>query len=321
MRYHLVEVWSGVHSFWTMSGVLGMISRKTALLIGEGYKLQFSYLQFYRGNKYYKSKTDELYLFLFEREYDAWFCNLARKHTSTQSLMGEFIARLHTGESISSATTKWSEESRRKRSQQLLIKMAVDYLNAWNTTWLLEKSNYGGEDQKLHYPKLISSLEIDGYLYRDSKLLFSERDVFDVQEEQGIIHQLYVEMKLRQGDTAFHHLRLSEEHYVASKWDDSISNSRKFLECVLMQVAAEHSRTILQTELSERTLEKPVEVREYLEKRELLDAKEKEAFAKVYGLLSHTGSHPNMAEKDERGSCDKCPLPSLSSSCLGFRVI
>ena len=177
--------------------------------------------------------------------------------------------------------------------------MSEHYINAWDSLWLPAMQAYEGEEQKEHHTKLVSSLELDGYSYRGSKLLYSERDVLDIQEEQGILAQLYAELHLRSRDIAFRDLNLSDEHYMNGKWEDSISNSRKFLECVMMQVAAEHSRTILKAELAGKTLERPVEIRDYLEKHSMVDTKEKEAFAKVYGLLSHTGSHPNMAAKDQ----------------------
>jgi hypothetical protein len=40
-------------------------------------------------------------------------------------------------------------------------------------------------------------------------------------------------------------------------------------------------------------------VRDYLERSGLLESKEKEALAKVYGPLSHTGGHPYMAQNDQ----------------------
>lgn len=40
-------------------------------------------------------------------------------------------------------------------------------------------------------------------------------------------------------------------------------------------------------------------MRTFLEKEALLEKKERETIDKIYGLLSHTGSHPYMAEKDQ----------------------
>jgi len=80
---------------------------------------------------------------------------------------------------------------------------------------------------------------------------------------------------------------------------DSISNSRNFLEAVLQQAANAFNRNKYAADLPISTYEKPFAVRDYLEREHLIETKEKEAIAKVYGLLSDTGSHPNIAEKDE----------------------
>ncbi len=87
------------------------------------------------------------------------------------------------------------------------------------------------------------------------------------------LSQLSIDLHLRNRDVAFHHLNLCESHYLASKWGDSISNSRELLECVLTLVAAEPSRAILKVELAEKTLGRPVDIREYLESNKLLDSK------------------------------------------------
>jgi hypothetical protein len=155
-------------------------------------------------------------------------------------------------------------------------------------------SEYGKESQAI-----VKNLELDGYTYKNGQFLAPESDVLDVEEESGILQSLYASLGLDEKETAFHHLELSETHYIDGKWDDSISNSRKFLECVLTQVAAKHSQSAKSTTLAKGVAQRPREVREYLEHEGLLETREKEALAKVYGLLSHTGSHPYMAENDQ----------------------
>jgi hypothetical protein len=145
----------------------------------------------------------------------------------------------------------------------------------------------------------LRSLELDGYTYRDGRLLRPEEDALEIQESKGVLRGLYADLALTRADVAFHHLDLSEEHYLAARWDDTISNSRKFLECVLQEVSATHSEKITGTVLDQELKDAPVRVRDYLEKSGLLESKEKEALAKVYGLLSHTGGHPYMAQNDQ----------------------
>ena len=52
-------------------------------------------------------------------------------------------------------------------------------------------------------------------------------------------------------------------------------------------------------ELPNATYTKAVKVREYLEAVGLIDRPEHEAIAKIYGLISNTGVHPNIAAKDQ----------------------
>jgi hypothetical protein len=116
---------------------------------------------------------------------------------------------------------------------------------------------------------------------------------------QQYLQQLYKDLQLGEADTALHHLELSEEHYLAGRWDDSISNSRKFLECVLREVARCHSSAVKGTPLSDEVAIRPVRVRDYLEAAGLIETKEKGALSSVYGLLSETGGHPYMAENEQ----------------------
>jgi hypothetical protein len=129
--------------------------------------------------------------------------------------------------------------------------------------------------------------------------VLAEADVLDTQEATGILETLFNRLSLDNKDLAFHHLKLSEEHYLAGRWDDSISNARKFLESTLQEVAASHSLKVKGGKLSDSTYSRPVAVRDYLETETLLESKEKEAIAKIYGLLSHTGGHPYMAQNDQ----------------------
>ncbi len=73
----------------------------------------------------------------------------------------------------------------------------------------------------------------------------------------------------------------------------------KFLECVLAEIVVALGTMVKGLRPSVAILENPREVRDYLEREGLLEAKEKEALAKIYSLLSHTGGHPYMAENDQ----------------------
>jgi hypothetical protein len=129
--------------------------------------------------------------------------------------------------------------------------------------------------------------------------LAPESDVLDAREEVGVLEELYTSLALDHKDMFLNHLRLSEEHYLAGKWGDCIANSRSVLECTLREVAAWHSQNIRKMPLPPKTYKSALEVRDYLEAAKLISLTEKEALWKVYGLLSGTGNHPNMAESDQ----------------------
>lgn len=203
--------------------------------------------------------------------------------------------RLHTGETQTAATKSWSWEQRRALGQQYLEELGEDMLNRL----VPPRDQYSEQNRVGLLTELRRSLELDGYTFRDGILLRPESDVVDVREERGVLRDLFSSLALANGETTFHHLSLSEEHYLAGKWDDSISNSRKFFESVMQEVGAANSSCMQGRPLPERIYTRPADVRDYLEKEGLLETKEKEVIAKVYGLLSHTGGHPYMAQNDQ----------------------
>jgi hypothetical protein len=207
----------------------------------------------------------------------------------------DFIMQLHTGETQVAVTQNWSWEKRQQLGQEYLRELAEDILNEWSS----ETDSYSREKIESKITNLKKNLELDGYKYSDGRLLTPESDVLDIKEESGVLESLFSSLSLANKPVTVNHLNLSEEHYLASRWSDSISNSRNFLESVLREVAAAHSTRIKNMPLPQNTYEKPVLVRDYLEREGLLETKEKEALAKFYGLLSSTGSHPYMAQSDQ----------------------
>jgi hypothetical protein len=202
--------------------------------------------------------------------------------------------KINTGESLIEVTKAWTFPQREKLGQRYLKDLAEDMIEYCE----MEKVSSDTQDQ---ISKLKSKLELDGYIWNpvSKKLLFSEEAVLDVKEEQGVLTTLVNQLSLDNKDTILHHLTMSEDHYVNQKWDDSISQSRKFLESIFQEVAARHHNMLHNRPLSRDIYDQPKEIREYLEKNKLIESKEKEAISKIYGLLSDTGGHPYIAEKDQ----------------------
>lgn len=275
-----------------------MISRRTSRVIVEVYEKFFH--KYHRSSNvdgYYTLNTEVIYDFLFDNNYPSWFCNLTKNtwEPIRTRKFKEFIMRLHTGESVASATQEWTWKQREQLGQQNIHKLAQDILNHWSDIQNTLNKQYFANS----IDALIKNLELDGYSYKNRQLLTSESDVFDAQEETGILESTFTNLSLNNKETAFHHLKLSEEHYLASKWDDSISNSRKFLEAVLQEIAYSLFFLINKAPLPDEIYSRPAKVREYIEKQGLLETKEKEALSSVYGLLSNTGSHPYIAQNEQ----------------------
>jgi hypothetical protein len=272
-----------------------MISRKTAMLIAGDYTRNFSRSS--RGAYGHTNETvysNALYDFLYENEYQAWFCNLSKGPHSIRSLR-EWFLKIHTGESLYSATQNWQWDKRLSLGQEYLLNLARDILKFYAENF---QNQFYGKIYTSSYEELIRRLEIDGYSFKDGHLYQAEPDVLNVEEEISLLEKLHISLKLSSRDNTFGFFKLSEEHYISGKWSDCISNSRKFFEAILAQVAfryASHKNIKLGT----NALERPVEVRVFLENQGLLEKRERESVDKIYGLLSHTGSHPYMAEKDQ----------------------
>jgi hypothetical protein len=269
-----------------------MVSRKTTKLIAEFYASHFT--KTYDGPYATRTITDGavLYDFLYEHGYDAWFCNMARKQESTGGTrpLKDFIMRLHTGESLTEATAEWSWKQREKLGQRYLEELAEDALQRWANA----KQYMSDKVEPIR-----RSLELDGYEFKDNTLLAPEQDVIDAQEEASVIRSLFKELGLGDEESAFTFLESSDDHYLNGRWADAIHNSRKFLESILLGVASRNARVAEKRDLSEGAKESPAAIRSYLEKQGLLESKEVKALSAVYGLLSHTGGHPYMAEADQ----------------------
>ncbi|WP_448132788.1 hypothetical protein [Stenotrophomonas rhizophila] len=269
-----------------------MISRPSALAIATAYTDRFSR----NASRDHSARVynDVLYDFLFENNYEAWFCNLATSNRMVRPFK-EFWLKIHTGESLISVTAAWSWDQRRKRGQLLLQELAKDHLNWYEAN---KHGRWNPETYAISARELVRRLELDGYVYRDGLLLQQQQDVLDVEQETGILNLLYAKAKLARAEDAFEFLRLSEEHFVSSRWSDCISNIRKFFELTLREGARALS-TARASPLNDASLARPVEVRQYLEQAGIFERKERETVDKLYGLLSETGAHPYMAEADQ----------------------
>ena len=268
-----------------------MLSRRTALALGQVYRNLF-----YREVAYGEWGADqEALLKFYAHDYDPAFYDQVQ-HLKRPEHIELWIMLMQTGQSLARMLPGFTTEQLMNRGQEYLRKLAEDCLRCVNgdarfADEFLENRQFTetvGKDAIA----LLRSLKFDGYYFKDGHLLAPESDVFDTREVADVLETLYAELRLARKDVAVHHLKLSEEHWQSGKWDDCIGNARKFLECVLQEIAASHSFQYKNAELPKQIRESPGKVRDYLEKEGLLDTKEKQVLREDYGFFSEKGGHP-----------------------------
>lgn len=272
-----------------------MISRKSSLIISLAYDKAFVSSQ--KSSIFRTFRNEKLYEYLYARDYEEAFLGLIRQikvYQHTRQLK-DFILQLHTGESLVNATQDWTWDARRSSGQYFLKKLALDIMISYLDSNI---SSYSS-DIKSVVMNLKNQLELDGYIYDGKQLILIESNAINENEEKEFLVELASSVTLSDITTIKHHIKLAQEHFINSNWDDSISNSRKFLEAILAQVADSYHIMKYSAAFQTSKLEKPFEVRNFLNTEGVIDIKEKEALAKIYSLLSETGSHPYMAHKDQ----------------------
>jgi hypothetical protein len=264
------------------------------MAIANAYTNKFSYRpQSSSWGSTEKVYRESFYDYLYEHNYEAWFCNMVKSILTIRTLK-EWLLKIHTGESFANATPNWTLGKRMELGQVYLKNLARDFI-----VWYREQTDHSVEIYKAKYEEIIRRLEIDGYVFQNGELRQTEVEVLDVEAETGLLESLHSKLGLSDRQQTFEFLKLAEDHYVAGRWSDCIGNARKFFEAVLQQVANKHSLVTKDMAIAASTLDRPVAIRDYLENETLLEKKEREAVDKIYGLLSHTGGHPYMAEQDQ----------------------
>jgi hypothetical protein len=299
-----------------------MISRKSTKLIADAYAAHFtSPLQqigaWGLGPKVYKLKDDEAYNFLYEQEHETWFLQVMARHITGQTTqtLTKAIMGIHTGETIVPAATDWTFEARQKHGQILLKKLAEDMLRLYEVTPRreIDYSKIETDKDLDFWQKIIAferpaestlvqlktSLELDGYLLLSSRLYPTEGAVIDTLDERTALETLVDSIPINEQVVIKHHIQESEKAYGESRWGHSISDARNFLEAILREIASAHHVKTKGIQIADSIYKWPVKVREYLLTESLIDKSEQEALSKIYGLLSNTGSHPNIPEKDQ----------------------
>ena len=245
-----------------------------------------------------KLKRQDLNDFLFLNNFEITFVDdliASFNQYSKIDALERFIIRLFIGDGLveisSDERNQYASPYELKQRSQTLLWMLLESI-------LQDKDHLYYASVKEYRSRLINSLALDGFVFVNGTLHRQEQPIFDVPEQMGILEQLYSELKLGQNAQAVAALKLSEQHYISGLWSDSISNARKFLECVLQEIVA--SISLQKGELiNDKIKANATLIRQHLLEYGIITAKQQEALGKLYGMLSDTGSHPYIADKDE----------------------
>jgi hypothetical protein len=265
-----------------------MFSARTGLAVGKFYMAAFTCHVPDSGTRIW---SEELYEFLVRRNREFWLCDAARECSAYHACIRDICIALVRGD-------RRGIPGDVATRQQALKTLAEDILNA-------DKSAYGPFCQIPHYrerQQLIAALELDGYVFRDGRILPSEGEAQEVEQERGELEQLYESLGLPSVDVVKNHLQLCNEHYETGgdKASDCIHNARQYLERILEDVAVTWSQRPGSAVLPKPATDmRAVHYRDYLRDVGLLSAKEHEAFSKLYGLLSETGGHPGIPRQHQ----------------------
>src|ERR1044072_9400877 len=202
-----------------------MVSRRSTLRIERLYEVLFT------DGRVPLFDFQKLWDYLYEEEVEGWFLEQI-KSIQYPSQFRDVVLGLHTDTTLKAKHLL--PEVRQEIAQKILWQLAVAILKFCGPD--LDNPIAEQSDDVILTRALVRQLEMDGYVYRNETLYPAESTVIPEEAEQSYLESLIAETRFSDSDTIIHHLKLSEEHFLNSKWDDSISNSRKVLDAILKDI-------------------------------------------------------------------------------------
>lgn len=224
--------------------------------------------------KMHYERRDLLADLLFEHDFDLEVVRACRNWTGT---VKDFVLQL------------WDPQYLAGRDQeQLLVEVTAALLEYWDRPEG-ERGRAGIRDA-IAYNRLRRELELEGYLWRDGRLLRLEENVLDPEEEGDALTRLYLELGLPHHEQVLQDVEACHEHYVEGRWGDCLKHARDVYETVTLETVRH-----LDPNVGNRRLQ-PREVRDRLLRLQVLSRDEKAFTDNMYFLLC-AGGHPNQLEQ------------------------
>lgn len=259
-----------------------MISRKTTLIVANIISNNFTHetKEYTKGHssKYVeKVNSEKMRDFLFEYGVNGFSIEKLCKSYNLKQDLKENIMNMHTGIFYSKSEYIKYQEIGQKDLKSMIVGILKQKIQI-ESLEILE-----------------NNLRIDGYIYENGKLYEINTDI---DNKATIIKVKFKRLELGQQEEFEKFYNDMNEHFENSKWEDSIHNGRKLYEIVLLQCASYYSSKILK-DGKIKGEEKPVQIREYLEKSNYFSKDESNIVQYYYKYISNIASHPKIALQEQ----------------------
>lgn len=263
-----------------------MFSNRTLLALAEIYVAAFSQLS--HVNMRRVVDNEGLHDFFFAYEYPEALVAISLR-VNVDSLKN-LIIRVRPGTPILSALDGGKPDRQPELAESLQRRLVEDlFAHASDPNAASVRITSGPIN------RLVACLSLDGYDWRDGRVVRREENVLDVKEQGGALSSLYQQLRLEQPEQVDHDLALADEHYLAGHWGDCVKHARDVMEHSLMGVARAQSKA-LGKNLPRTALPGPV--RAFLSDNGVTSSVEREFLFGLHTLLSVEGGHANMSERE-----------------------
>lgn len=290
------------------------LRNRTILALAEVVSACFEFTINLGGKSEERVRPDWFADLLYANEYPAPLIHLARQLQPQRGAIKYFVlgldARMGTTPQVSALAASAPELL--IASQRIVLKLVEDIVKFARSEECLVKPG------SWLIKRMTNCLELDGYELRDGKVAVREANVFDVEEQSGALLSLFKSLSLEGLEQVSNDLNLTDEHYTAGKWGDSIKHGRDVMEIALLGVARA-AAVASKKNLARSALPGPV--RAFLKANGLITEEEERFLFALHTILSIHGGHANMSEHEHARICRQYALTAAHFILLRYESV